>query len=275
MKKNMIKKFTFGIASVCALGLILCGCGKKSSDNSVQEVKDNKTLTIGTSADFAPFEFPIVKNGKKEITGYDIMIAQKVADKLGVKLKIVNTEFPSLISELKNDKVDLVLSGMTKTAVDFSKPYYTVENVMLVQKKDADKYNKISDTKGKQIGAQQSTTQEDIIKKQMKGANLVTESVTTSLATELKNGKIDGLVLENAIANNYVKQNPGKYAIAKVKLTTGKDIESYSVAAKKGDKKLIKVVNKVIDNSKRRHFRPNASRCSELASQVRQVMRRI
>ena len=127
MKKNMIKKFTFGIASVCALGLILCGCGKKSSDNSVQEVKDNKTLTIGTSADFAPFEFPIVKNGKKEITGYDIMIAQKVADKLGVKLKIVNTEFPSLISELKNDKVDLVLSGMTKTAkrekvVDFSKP---------------------------------------------------------------------------------------------------------------------------------------------------------
>ena len=151
MKKNMIKKFTFGIASVCALGLILCGCGKKSSDNSVQEVKDNKTLTIGTSADFAPFEFPIVKNGKKEITGYD--------------------------------KVDLVLSGMTKTAkrekvVDFSKPYYTVENVMLVQKKDADKYNKISDTKGKQIGAQQSTTQEDIIKKQMKGANLVTESVT-------------------------------------------------------------------------------------------------
>ena len=189
MKKNMIKKFTVGIASVCALGLILCGCGKKSSDNSVQEVKDNKTLTIGTSADFAPFEFPIVKNGKKEITGYDIMIAQKVADK----------------------------------------------------------YNKISDTKGKQIGAQQSTTQEDIIKKQMKGANLVTESVTTSLATELKNGKIDGLVLENAIANNYVKQNPGKYAIAKVKLTTGKDIESYSVAAKKGDKKLIKVVNKVID----------------------------
>ena len=252
MKKNMIKKFTLGIASVCALGLILCGCGKKSSDNSVQEVKDNKTLTIGTSADYAPFEFPIVKNGKKEITGYDIMLAQKVADKLGVKLKIVNTEFPSLISELKNDKVDLVLSGMTKTAkrekvVDFSKPYYTVENVMLVQKKDADKYNKISDTKGKQIGAQQSTTQEDIIKKQMKGANLVTESVTTSLATELKNGKIDGLVLENAIANNYVKQNPGKYAIAKVKLTTGKDIESYSVATKKGDKKLIKVVNKVID----------------------------
>ena len=48
MKKNMIKKFTLGIASVGALGLILCGCGKKSSDNSVQEVKYNKTLTIGT-----------------------------------------------------------------------------------------------------------------------------------------------------------------------------------------------------------------------------------
>ncbi len=41
-----------------------------------------------------PFEFPIMQNGSKKIVGYDMMIAQKIADDLGVKLKIENTEFP-------------------------------------------------------------------------------------------------------------------------------------------------------------------------------------
>lgn len=69
-----------------------------------------------------------------------MMVAQKIADDMGVKLKIVNTEFPSLISELKNKKIDLIMAGMVSTAerrkvIAFSKPYYKVYNVVLVQKR--------------------------------------------------------------------------------------------------------------------------------------------
>lgn len=184
-----------------------------------------------------------------------MMLAKKIADELGVKLKIVNIKFPSLISELNNDKVDLVLSGLSKTkkrekAADFSDSYYSVKNVLLVKKGDQDKYDTLKALAGKQIGAQQSTTQEELVKKKMPDANLVSESLVTSLATELANGKLDGVVLENATTNNYAKQFPDKYAVAKVQLTDAKDVEAYSVAAKKEDKKLIKAVNKVIKQVK-------------------------
>lgn len=245
-------KKTLGIlGAVMALGLVLAGCGSKSTDNSVKKIQDNKTLVVGTSADYAPFEFPIMQNGKKKIVGYDMMIAQKIADDLGVKLKIENTEFPSLISELKNNKIDLIMAGMVSTnqrkkVVAFSKSYYTVQNVLLVQKKDADKFNNVADVKGKQIGAQQTTTQESIAKSQLKGSNVVTEGVLTSLTTELSQGKLSGVVVENEIANNYIKQYPDKYAIAKVKLTTPKDQRSVNIAVRKSDKALLKRVNKQI-----------------------------
>ncbi|MFT9410923.1 transporter substrate-binding domain-containing protein [Liquorilactobacillus hordei] len=251
----MKKKFKKGlgiIGAIIALGLILAGCSSStSSDNSVKKIQDKGTLVVGTSADYAPFEFPIVKNGKKQIVGYDMMLAQKIADNLGVKLKIENTEFPSLISELKSNKVDLVLAGMVSTnerkkVVAFSKSYYTVKNVLLVQKKDANSFNTVTSVKGKQIGAQQTTTQETIAKNQLKGSNVVTEGVLTGLTTELLQGKLDGVVVENEIADNYLKQFPGKYAIAKVTLNTPKEQRSVNVAARKNDKELVKRVNKVI-----------------------------
>lgn len=106
--KKVLKKGLGVIGATIALGLVLAGCSSSSSsDNSVKKIQDKGTLVVGTSADYAPFEFPIVKNGKKQIVGYDMMIAQKIADNLGVKLKIENTEFPSLISELKGGTLSI------------------------------------------------------------------------------------------------------------------------------------------------------------------------
>jgi polar amino acid transport system substrate-binding protein len=251
MKKVIKKSWLVALGLVMVLSIGLAGCGSKSADNSVKKIQDKKTLVVGTSADYAPFEFPIVKDGKKQITGYDMLIAQKIADEMGVKLKIENTEFSSLISDLKGNKVDLILSGMTSTPerkkqVSFSKSYYTVKNYLLVKKSDANKYNTIASTKGMQIGAQQSSTQEQIAKKQTKG-NIVTEGMVTSLTTELQAGKLDGVVVESEIADNYLKTYPDKYAIAKVKLNTPKSQSYINVAGRKGDKKLMKKVNKTIE----------------------------
>ncbi|WP_461239962.1 transporter substrate-binding domain-containing protein [Paucilactobacillus sp. N302-9] len=251
MEKIIKKSWLVALGLVMVLSIGLAGCGNKSADNSVKKIQDKKTLVVGTSADYAPFEFPIVKDGKKQITGYDMLIAQKIADEMGVKLKIENTEFSSLISDLKGNKVDLILSGMTSTPerkkqVSFSKSYYTVKNYLLVKKSDANKYNTIASTKGMQIGAQQSSTQEQIAKKQTKG-NIVTEGMVTSLTTELQAGKLDGVVVESEIADNYLKTYPDKYAIAKVKLNTPKSQSYINVAGRKGDKKLMKKVNKTIE----------------------------
>ncbi|KRM11808.1 transporter substrate-binding domain-containing protein [Paucilactobacillus suebicus] len=249
MKKWIKKSWLVAMGLVMVLSIGLAGCGK-NNDTSLKKIKDSGTLVVGTSADYAPFEFPIVKNGKKQITGYDILIAQQIAKDMGVKLKVQNTEFSSLISDLKGNKVDLVISGMTDTParekqVAFSKSYYTVNNYLLVRKADANKYNTKADTKNAQIGAQQASTQEDIAKAQTSG-NVVTEGLVTSLTTELQSGKLNGVVVESEIADNYVKNYPDKYAKAKIKLTTPKTDQHLSVAGRKGDKKLMKQVNKTI-----------------------------
>ena len=57
---------------------------------------DSKKLVLGTSADFAPYEFHKVINGKDEIVGFDIAIAKEIAADLGVELVIEDMGFDGL-----------------------------------------------------------------------------------------------------------------------------------------------------------------------------------
>lgn len=248
------KKWLLTLSLSLLLVLTLAGCGQQR-DTSVKKIQDKKVLVVGTEADFAPFEFPVIKNGQKQITGYDIYIARRIAKKLGVKLEVQNTTFSSLITDLNQNKVDIVMAGMTDTparekSVAFSMGYYKVKNVLLVQKGQATTYAHISDLAGKSVGAQQASLQESIAKNHLTKSNLVTESNVNSLASELQNGKLSGVILDSVVADNFIKQHPDKYEVASVALPTPKSQRNISVATRKGDKKLLKQVNLVIKQMK-------------------------
>lgn len=258
MKFNVKKGILLAFATVLALGGLLGGCGKK--DNSFQKVKDKNELVVGTSADFAPYDFQIVKNGKKEIVGYDIMLAHEIAKQTGIKhVKVVNMSFPSLITELQNKKVDVVMAGMAYTkqrakVVSFSEPYepHTSNyNYIVVSPKNKDKYKNISDLKGQTLGAQQSTAQEKSAKAQSK-AKIVTESSLNTLSQELKNGTIDGIVCSYDNAKAYASEDPNSYAIASnVKFKQGGKEAATRVAVRKDDKALLKKVNAAISKDRK------------------------
>ncbi|MDN6029135.1 MAG: transporter substrate-binding domain-containing protein [Lactobacillus sp.] len=243
------------------LGLVclLAGCSQgQSQDKSIETIKAKKTLVLGTSADYAPFEFPIIKNGQKEFAGYDILVAKELAKSLGVSLKVDNIEFSSLISELQNKKCDVVLAGLTPTpqrkkVISFSQNYctYNFKNVLLVQKKDANRYNTAASLANQSVGVQQSTTQEDIANKQLKASHIIPESLVTGLATELSHGKLAGIVVENTIANDYLKLHPGKYAIAKVPLKTPAEGNTFAVGVRKQDRALLKKINQKLTEMKK------------------------
>ncbi|MDN7146264.1 transporter substrate-binding domain-containing protein [Liquorilactobacillus mali] len=251
--KKIYKKL---ILTILLLGLIVSAAGCSSSnsnnkDNSVKKIQDKGTLVVGTSADFAPFEFPIVKNGKKQIVGYDMMIAKKIAKELHVKLKIQNEEFSSLITDLRGNKIDLIIAGLSVTKqrekyISFSKPYYKASDVLLVRKGNSQKYNSVRSLTSKNIGVQQSSSQESEAKKIFKKSTLIVESAVTGLVTELSQDKLDGVVLGQAIATEYVSKFPDKYAIAKVNVPVKKDAQTNNIGVRKGDKELRKRVNKVI-----------------------------
>lgn len=99
-----------------------------------QEVaRVNGTLTIGTNAEFPPYES--YENG--EVVGIDIDIMQAVCDKLGMELQIEDMAFDSIISAVSTGKVDLGASGFTVTEdrkknIDFSDTYTTSKQVIIV-----------------------------------------------------------------------------------------------------------------------------------------------
>ena len=138
----MKKWIALTLALVLALSLF-AGCGKGADADetdyasmSIEELKpllktvtDGK-LTVATSPDFAPYEFySIDENENPTLAGFDIALAQYIADYLGLELEIIPMDFDGTLSELSAKKVDLALSGYSpdparEDKMDFSDIYY-------------------------------------------------------------------------------------------------------------------------------------------------------
>ena len=105
----------------------------------VSAVNAEDVLKFGTNAEFPPFEYISAEGVIDEFDGIDMVIAKTIAEENGMKAVIENMEFDSLLIALQNGMIDAVIAGMTVTeeraeAVDFTTPYYTATQVMIVAK---------------------------------------------------------------------------------------------------------------------------------------------
>jgi len=105
--KGLKKSIICVLAGVLSLGVVGCTSQKKEV-SKLQEIKDKGVLTIGTSADYPPYEFHKEIDGKDTIVGFDMMIAEEIAKDLGVKLEIKDMKFDGLLGALKSKNVDMV-----------------------------------------------------------------------------------------------------------------------------------------------------------------------
>lgn len=254
MKKGLMKK----IIATAVLGIMtmgLAGCGSSNDKNSasktdlLEKIQKNGKLVVGMSADYAPYEFHYIdENGKDVIGGFDVDIANEIANKIGVNLVIQEMDFDALVSALPVGKVDLVISGMNPTeerakVVDFSEVYYNSKHGILVRAEDADKYQTFADLEGAKVGVQLGSTQEKIAKTEIPNVNLQQLSNINNLILELKAGKVDAIVMEKPVAEMAVKSNP--------ELAVGKPIYEEqtggnAVGIAKNNPQLLAKVNEVI-----------------------------
>lgn len=254
MKKGLMKK----IIATAVLGIMtmgLAGCGSSNDKNSdsktdlLEKIQKNGKLVVGMSADYAPYEFHYIdENGKDVIGGFDVDIANEIANKIGVDLVIQEMDFDALVSALPAGKVDLVISGMNPTeerakVVDFSEVYYNSKHGILVRAEDADKYQTFADLEGAKVGVQLGSTQEKIAKTEIPNVNLQQLSNINNLILELKAGKVDAIVMEKPVAEMAVKSNP--------ELALGKPIYEEqtggnAVGIAKNNPQLLAKVNEVI-----------------------------
>lgn len=126
------------------------------TDDSLQKVKERGTLIVGTSADNPPKEYIRMNNGKEEIVGFDIDIAKRIAEELGVELKVTNMKFDGLIPSLQQGDFDMALAGFNPTperkkVVSFSDSYHNLPFVILTTKDKTDNFTTLDTLTGKQV----------------------------------------------------------------------------------------------------------------------------
>ena len=114
-------KKIFAVILALAMVFAFAACGEKEP---TPDTPETKTLTMGCSADFAPYEF----YDGETIVGIDAEIAKAVCDKLGYELEISDMDFDTIITAVSTGKVDFGMSGFTitdarKLSVNFSDPY--------------------------------------------------------------------------------------------------------------------------------------------------------
>lgn len=252
MKKGLIKKVIIGaLLGVMTMGFV--GCGKSSNETAskdlLETIQEKGKLVVGMSADYAPYEFHYIdENGQDVIGGFDVDIANEIADNLGVELVIQEMDFDALVSALPAGKIDLVISGMNPTeerakVVDFSEIYYNSQHGILVRAEDVDKYKTFADLEGAKVGAQLGSTQEQIAKSEIKNADLQLLNNVNNLILELKAGKVDAVIMEKPVAEMAVKSNP---ELAVGEPTYEEETGGNAVGIAKNNPELLAKVNEVI-----------------------------
>lgn len=121
------------VATLALSAMLLAGCGssENSSDGSyrtLDQIKSDGTLKIGVFSDKSPFGY-VDENG--EYQGYDIELAKRLGEDLGVDVEFVSTEAANRVEYLKTGKVDIILANFTVTderaeQVDFADAYMNV-----------------------------------------------------------------------------------------------------------------------------------------------------
>ena len=251
-----MKKFlALMLAMLMALSLVACGGGNNAADdNNANNGGDDDAMTklvLGTSADYAPFEFMYPdESGEMVYGGIDVSVAQYIADEMGVELQVENMGFDYLLTSLDKGDFDIVLAAMEATPdrlenADFSDPYYTdVPPAILVKADKADQYKALADFNGKSIGAQTATTKLDMVN-EMEGVNPVALQSVLDLVNELVYDKVDAILVDGGVAKQYAEANPD-LVIADASAELGEPAP-YCVAVQKGDPKgLLPAINAAI-----------------------------
>ena len=258
-----MKKF-FALLMTMAMVLSLAACGskeepaaEKADEPAVEEsaapaittVAEGK-LTAATSPDFAPYEFyAIDDSGNAQLAGFDMALAQYIADYLGLELEVIPMDFDGVLAEVTAGNVDLGMAGLSPDpermeAMDFSDIYYMGGQSLVIHKDNKDKWSSLEELNDPSlsIGAQLASIQYDLAVENTPDADIVQLAKVTDVVSELLSGKLDAGYVETVVAESYAKNYPDLYIAFDVPY----EVEGSSVGVVKGNEALLNGVNDAI-----------------------------
>ncbi|MEG1503371.1 MAG: transporter substrate-binding domain-containing protein [Enterococcus sp.] len=253
-----MKKIWAVITAILAIGVVTFTSHPQTAEaaknpSSVEAIKKRGKLKVAVFGDLSPYGY-LDKDGKNQ--GYDIYLAKRLAkDLLGDESKIefvvVNAE--ERVDALKSNKVDIVLANFTKTperekVVDFASPYMKV-GIGVVSPKDK-AITKASQLNDKKLIVTKGTTAETYFAKKYPDINLEKYESKSQQFQALTDGRAAALADDNTYLYAWVKENPD-YEVGIKEIG---EVSTINPGIKKGNKSLLKWVNKDLKKLKKADF---------------------
>ncbi len=229
------------VVGILVMAVALSGCAEEEGK-----------IIVGTSADFAPFEYK--EDGK--IVGFDIELIKEILKDQGYdNIEVRDMDFGTLIGALKQGKIDVIAAAMTITdereqEIDFSDPYYEADQSIIVRKNSNIQLDKNQDLQNYSVGAQTGTTgagwiEENLVNNgTMPSDDFERYSKYTLALQDLINGKIDAIVLDKPVARAFERSEDVKL------ISTIETGEEYGFGVKEGRDKLLEDINNGLNNIK-------------------------
>lgn len=257
MKKKIVSLVMASMMAILAVG---CGSSSATTNESTETAKSDIStvtagkLTVATSPDFAPYEFYAVdESGTPQLAGFDIALAQYIADYLGLELEVVPVDFDGVLMELQTKAVDLGVAGLSpdpkrESIMDFSDIYYEGGQSFVCTQANKDKFTSLADVNaaGLQIGAQTGSIQVDLAQTNSPDADIIQLTKVTDIVAELIAGKLDGAYIETAVAESYAKNYPDLCVVLDVPYDGA---EGSAIGVSKGNDALKAAVNEAIKSA--------------------------
>lgn len=245
MKKNLSKKVKLAVLLILT-AILAVGCAAQSSQPETEE------LIMGLDDTFAPMGF---RDEKGELVGFDVDLANEVAERIGVTIKFQPIDWSMKETELNAGNIDLIWNGYTITAerqekVAFTKPY--LENSQIIVTLADSDINTKADLAGKNVAVQAESSALDAINSEPEVAEsfgeLVEFSTNNEAFSDLESGRTDALVVDEVNARYFMKQvGEEKYKV----LDEDFGDEEYGIGLRKEDTELLKKINDAMDEMKK------------------------
>ena len=221
------------LAALLLMTLGAAGCQKKNNQtegDQLERIRQKSSITVAMEGTWAPWTY---HNEQDELVGYDVEIAQKIAEKLGVTVNFVEGEWDGLLAGLDDGRYDIMVNGVGITAerqekYDFSTPYAYNRTAVIVRGEYEDIHS-MEDLKGKTTANTISSTYAE--QAEAYGATVTGVDDLNQTIELLLSGRIDATLNAEVVFADYKNAHPE----ANIKIAAySDDVERVAIPVRKG-----------------------------------------
>ena len=217
----------------------------ESADDLLAQIKERGNIVVAMEGTWAPWTY---HDDNNDLVGYDVEVAQNIAEKLGVEVEFVEGEWDGLLAGLETGRYDIMVNGVGVTderaeKYNFSIPYAYNKTAVIVRG-DYDEISSMEDLKGKKTANTITSTYAS--QAEAYGATVTGVDDLNQTIELLLSKRIDATLNAEVVFNDYKKEHPE----ADVKIATYSDqVEEIAIPIRKGDDTvtLLDAVNNALD----------------------------